>query len=427
MRPPRAVIVGAGQAGFQAACSLRQLEFPGEVVLLSDEAEPPYARPPLSKELLKDGATADTVGFRPAAFYPDKDIELACGDPVVSIDRNARRVRLASGTAVGYDRLVIASGSRPRALPVPGSELDGVVSLRTVSDAVQLRARLETGRALVVIGGGFIGLEVAATACERALEVTVLEVLERTMARVVSPVISDHVAGVHRGWGVDVRHRARAARFLAGAGRAVAGVELEDGSVVPADIVLVGVGVVPNIELARDAGLETGDGILVDEHLRTRDPSVWAIGDCAAFPWRGQARRRLESVQNAADQARTAAAGIAGDPRPYRAVPWFWSYQNTCKLQIAGLIGSCDTTVLRADPISGSFSVFAFAGERLLGVESVNRPADRLAARKLLDAEAPLDPARAADPEFDLAGYAARQARPQAGALVSAPGAGVAG
>lgn len=332
---------------------------------------------------------------------------------------------LASGTAVGYDRLVIASGSRPRALPVPGGELDGLVSLRTVSDAVALRARLETGRVLVVIGSGFIGLEVAAAAGERGLEVTVLEALERTMARVVSPVISDHVAGVHRGRGVDVRHRARAARFLAGDGSAVAGVELEDGSVVPADVVLVGV--IPNIELAQEAGLETGDGILVDEHLRTRDPSVWAIGDCAAFPWPGQARRRLESVQNAADQARTAAAGIAGDPRPYRAVPWFWSYQNDCRLQIAGLIGSCDTTVLRGDPISGSFSVFAFAAERLLGVESVNRPADHLAARKLLDAEAPLDPACAADPEFDLRGYAARQARPRAGALVSAPGAGVAG
>lgn len=274
MSPPRAVIVGAGQAGFQAACSLRQLEFPGEVVLLSDEPEPPYARPPLSKELLTGAATADTVGFRPAAFYRDKDIELACGDAVVSIDRNARCVRLASGTAVGYDRLVIASGSRPRALPVPGGELDGVVSLRTVSDAVALRARLETGRVLVVIGGGFIGLEVAVAAGERELEVTVLEALERTMARVVSPVISDHVAGVHRGWGVDVRHRVRAARFLAGDGSAVAGVELEDGSVVPADVVLVGVGVIPNIELAQEAGLETGDGILVDEHLRTRDPSL---------------------------------------------------------------------------------------------------------------------------------------------------------
>jgi 3-phenylpropionate/trans-cinnamate dioxygenase ferredoxin reductase subunit len=280
--------------------------------------------------------------------------------------------------------------------------------LRTLEDAVELDYRLHGARNLAVIGGGFIGLEVAAAARTRGLAVTVLEALERTMARLVSPVISEHVCDVHRKRGTDVRHQVRAVRIVDDGHGNVAGVELDDGHLVEADVVLIAVGAIPNTELADTAGLDCANGIVVDEYLRTSDPAICATGDCAAFPWEGGTSRRLESVQNATAHGRTAAATITGNPRPHNATPWFWTYQHDCKVQIAGLTTGHDATVVRGQPRAGSFSVFCYAGNRLLGVESVNRPKDHFASRKLLDAQAPLPPAYAADESFDLQGYVAR-------------------
>jgi 3-phenylpropionate/trans-cinnamate dioxygenase ferredoxin reductase subunit len=399
MTRPRVIIIGAGHAGFQAASSLRQLGFPGELMLIAGEPGLPYQRPPVS----------DKLAFRPAPYYAKHAIELVTGDPVLGIDREASRVELSSGRSISYDDLVIATGARSRALPTPGSELDGVVMLRTLEDAAIVNRRLAYGPRLVVIGGGFIGLEVAAAARQRGIHVTVLEALHRTLARIVSPTISEHICDVHRAHGTVVRHGIDVRRLLTDDGCHVAGVELAGGERIPADMVVVGIGAAPNTELAVAAGLDCAHGVVVDQHLCTGDPHIWAIGDCAVFPDAEGRRRRLESVQNATDHGRAVAAAITGQPHPYDATPWFWTYQHDCRLQIAGLTSGHDTAVVRGDPDSGSFSVFCFDGDRFLGAESVNRPRDHLAARKLLDARVALSPAQAGDESYEL--------KPAAGAV----------
>jgi 3-phenylpropionate/trans-cinnamate dioxygenase ferredoxin reductase subunit len=402
MNRPRVIIIGAGHAGFQAASSLRQLGFHGELMLIAGEHGLPYQRPPLSKELLNGETTSDKLAFRPLPYYAKHAIELVSGDPVLGIDREASRVELSSGRSISYSDLVIATGARSRTLPTPGSELDGVVTLRTLEDAVIVNRRLDRGPRLVVIGGGFIGLEVAAAGRQRGLQVTVLEALKRTLARIVSPTISKHICNLHRAHGTEVRHGIDVRRLVTDGGRQVAAVELANGELIRADTVVVGIGAVPNTELAVAAGLECADGVVVDEYLRSADPHIWAIGDCAAFPDRDGCRRRLESVQNATDHGRAVAATITGQPHAYDATPWFWTCQHDCRLQIAGLTTGHDTAVVRGDPDSGSFSVFCFDGDRFLGAESVNRPRDHLAARKLLDARVPLSPAQAGDESYDL-------------------------
>lgn len=437
------VIAGAGQGGFQVAASLREAGFPGRIVLVGDEPGLPYQRPPLSKAYLLGETTAERLRFRQAPWYAEHRIELRPGERVVAVDRAARRVVLASGETLPYGHLVLATGARDRRLAVPGADLPGVMSLRTLEDADRLRPRLLAARDVAVVGAGFIGLEAAAVAARLGSRVHVVELAARPMARAVSPEISAFFHAAHAGMGTGILFSASVTRILAhpadpprsraagavrpaagerteadgpgatdGDGR-VTGVETADGLRLPADLVVVGIGIVPNVELAAEAGLAVENGVVVDELLSTEDPAVSAIGDCAAFPCRhaGGARVRLESVQNAADQARCVAARLVGRPAPYAAVPWFWSDQGPLKLQMVGLTAGHDTAVLRGDPDSGSFSVFCFRGGRLVGVESVNRPADHLAGRRLLAGAADLTPAQVADPAFDLKAAVARMGR----------------
>jgi len=401
------VIAGAGQGGFQVAASLRKAGYEGPVTLVGQEPGLPYQRPPLSKEWLAGGDGPERVHLRPEGFYAKQGIELVCGERVERVDRAARRAALASGRTLPYEHLVLALGSRARELSVPGAELDGVFTLRTVADAGELRERLGGAGDVVVVGGGFIGLEFAAAARRRGATVTVVEALERTMARVVSPEISRFYAARHEAEGAAVL-LGTGVQALEGSGGRVRAVVLADGRRLPADLVVAGIGIVPNTDLAAEAGLVVDDGIVVDEHLRTSDPAIWAVGDCARYPSvHAGARVRLESVQNAIDHARCAAVGIAGAPEPYASLPWFWSDQHGAKLQIAGLTAAPEQAVLRGDVEAGSFSTFCFVGGRLAGVESVNRPADHMAARRLLGGGGTLTPEQAGDPAFDLKAHAA--------------------
>lgn len=410
-RPGTILVLGTGQAGFQVAVSLREEKFDGRVVLVGDEPELPYQRPPLSKAYLTGKADAAGVRLRPDRFFAEHRLELRTGERATRIDRGARRVVLGSGETLAYDHLVLALGARNRALPVPGADLDGVAQLRTLADAEGLRLRLEAARRAVVVGAGFIGLEFAAVAAARGAAVTVVEAAGRPMARSLSPAMSAFFQAAHEREGVRFEFGAAVARVLGDEDGRAAGVETADGRRFPADLVLVGIGVVPNAELAAEADLAVADGIVVDERLATGDPEISAIGDCARHPCRfaaGGALVRIESVQNAVDQARCVAARLAGrSAAPYAAVPWFWSDQGALKLQIAGLATPHERAVARGDPASGAFSVFCFREGRLAGVESANRPLDHVFARKLLANGTELTPEQAADPGFDLKAHAA--------------------
>ena len=396
------VIVGAGQGGFQTAASLREHGYAEPIVIVGDEGVPPYQRPPLSKAYLLGEMSADRLTFRPQAFYDTRNIALMLADPAVAIDRAAQRVTLTSGASLAYDHLVLALGARNRLLPIDGAGLDGVMYLRTMVESDAMRARLEAAKDIAVIGAGFIGLEIAAVASKLGKNVKVVEALPRVMSRAVTPLLSSFFAQAFAEWGVELLLDARLARIDGAAGR-VTGITLGDGRSLPADLVLVGIGIVPNVEIAQAAGLPVANGIVVDAELATADPRVSAIGDCAAFPdSTGGALIRLESVQNAVDQARCVARRIAGKPEPYAAVPWFWSDQRDLKLQMVGLTGGCDRTVVRGAPESRAFSVFCFRGDRLLGIESVNRAADHMFGRRLLAAGQSISPDEAADPSFDL-------------------------
>jgi 3-phenylpropionate/trans-cinnamate dioxygenase ferredoxin reductase component len=410
-RPGTVVVLGTGQAGFQVAASLREERFDGRILLVGEEPEPPYQRPPLSKAYLTGKADAKSVRLRPEKFFADHRLELRAGERAARIDRAARRVVLGSGEALSYDHLVLATGARNRALPVPGAALDGVAQLRTLGEAEALRQRLAAARQAVVVGAGFIGLEFAAIAAAAGVAVTVVEATDRPMARSLSPMMSAAFRSAHERQEVRFVFGATVVRVLGAEGGRATGVETADGRRFPADLVLVGIGVVPNAELAAEAGLAVADGIVVDERLATSDPAISAIGDCARYPCRfaapGAGLSRLESVQNAVDQGRCVAARLAGRPAPYAAVPWFWSDQGALKLQIAGLATPHERAVARGDPAGGAFSVFCFRGGRLIGVESVNRPLDHVLARKLLASGADLAPEQAADPGFDLKAHAA--------------------
>ncbi|MCX7382458.1 MAG: FAD-dependent oxidoreductase [Alphaproteobacteria bacterium] len=395
------VVIGAGHAAIQLAASLRQGRFEGPITLIADAAGLPYQRPPLSKAYLAGHMDEPALALRPASFYAAQSVGLVENDPAVAIDRTGRSVITALGARHGYDHLVLATGAANRALPVPGAELPGVVGLRSLAEARALKAILGGLRRVVVIGAGFIGLEFAAVAAERGIAVTVIEAAPRPLMRGVSVDMSAHLAGAHRGWGTRLLTET-GVRAITGSGRAE-GVELSTGEIVPADLVLVAIGVVPNVQIAEQADLAVGNGIVVDAMLATDDPMISAIGDCAAFPMAGQPGPiRLESVQNASDQARCLADRLLGKPAAYAKLPWFWSDQGALKLQIAGLSGGHDRTVLRGDPASGAFSVFCYRDDRLLAVESLNRAPDHMAARRFLAAGASVTPAQAADPMFDL-------------------------
>jgi 3-phenylpropionate/trans-cinnamate dioxygenase ferredoxin reductase subunit len=408
MPPPVVAIIGAGQAGFQAGASLRDAGFAGRVILIGDEPVVPYQRPPLSKSYLAGQSGADDLWLRPAEFYARQQIDLVCGDAVTAIDRGQRCLHLASGIEFSWDHLVFATGAGCRPLAVPGAELDGVLTLRTLADADALRQRLEQAREVVVVGAGFIGLEFASVALARGTLVHIIEVTRQPMGRVVSMPVSRFFTEAHIGWGAEVALGTGVVRILGAAGR-VTGVETSDGRRIPADLVLICIGVIPNAQLAGSAGLAIDDGIIVDEYLMTSDPAISAIGDCANFPTPfAPVRVRLESVQNAVDQGRCVADRLAGRPVPYQKVPWFWSDQGDLKLQIAGITIGHDTSVLRGDPADRNFSVFCFRGRRLIGVESVNRTADHVIARRLLAGEPALSPEQAADEGFDLRAHARR-------------------
>ncbi|HLU54147.1 MAG TPA: FAD-dependent oxidoreductase [Pseudonocardia sp.] len=403
---PGVVVVGAGQAGVQVADALRAGGHDGPITLLGAEPELPYQRPPLSKEHLAPGAPPAPAPLRAERFYPEQRIDLRTGVRAVGIDRAGRTVALDDGTAVPYDVLVLATGAANRPLEVPGADLAGVHALRTRADADALRAELVRARSLLVVGAGFIGLEVAAAARAHGLDVTVLEAADRPLVRSVSERMAEHVADVHRRAGTALRCGESVVAFTGDAGR-VTGAVSSTGAEYRADLVVVGVGVVPRTELAAAAGLPVADGIVVDDDLRTPDPAIYAVGDCANHACAHTGGRvRLESVQNATDQGRHVAASILGGRRPYTAVPWFWSHQGALKLQIAGLRLPTDTAVACGDPATGRFSVCCFRDAHLVAVESVNRPADHVAARRLLaDGRTP-DPDQVAEPGFSLKDFA---------------------
>ena len=390
----RIVIIGAGQAAAQAVTTLSSEGFTGNVVVVGDESYPPYQRPPLSKAYMAGDFVRERLFLKPDSFYADSKCELRLGMAATAIDRGAKTVALSEGGAIPYDRLLLATGARVRPLPVPGAELAGVHYLRGIDDSDALQRHLIAGAKLAVIGGGYIGLEVAAVARKHGLEVTVIEAMDRLMARTASPHISAFYKDLHEGHGVTI-HLNAAAAACQGASR-VDAVATSAGRVA-ADFVLAGIGVMPNCELALEAGLHCENGITVDEFCQTSDPDIFAAGDCTCHPSLCGARVRLESVQNAIDQAKHAALAMIGKPAPYREVPWFWSDQYDIKLQIAGLIRAGDVAVLRGNPASRKFSVFHLRDGVVAGVEAVNAAPDYIVGRKLIAARARIAPERLAD------------------------------
>jgi 3-phenylpropionate/trans-cinnamate dioxygenase ferredoxin reductase subunit len=398
------VVVGAGQGGLEAAAALRGKGYAGRITLVGEEPVLPYQRPPLSKGYLTGATSAEELQLRPESFFEAQDIELVPGDRAVKIDRERQAVVLASGIALAYDTLLLATGARPRTLPVPGASLSGVLTLRGLADADALRQRL-TGpaRHLVVVGAGFIGLELAATGRLLGHDVTVVEAQSRALARALTPDMSSWLTAEHRRQGVRLLLSREVTALRGDASGHVEIMELDDGQRIPADLVVVGIGVLPDTGLAAEAGLLVGDGIVVDHHLRTDDPAVYALGDCARFPSVHTGRHiRLESVQNASAQAGCVAAAICGEPVPYTAVPRFWSEQYALGLQIAGLTADRDETVVAGDVAGGRFSVFCFRRGRLIGVESVNKAADHGMARRLLAFGTDLSPEEVRRRGFDL-------------------------
>ena len=400
--PERVVIVGAGQAGAQVAVSLRQLGFAGDITLLGEEAHPPYQRPPLSKGYLSGEMALERTWLRSEAYYAKHEIELRLGVRAARILREDRAVACADGASLGYDTLAICTGTRARRLSVPGVELPGVLHLRTLADSDAIKAALRPGVRAVIIGGGYIGLEVAASLRKLGCAVTVLEALERVMNRVVAPPVSAFFAAEHAGHGVEVVIRA-AVRALEG-DRRVERVVCVDGRTFSADLAVIGIGAVPNDELAKEAGLEVANGVVVDAFGRTSDPAIFAAGDVTSHPNELFDRRlRLESVHNAMEQAKAVTRAIAGQPQPYAEVPWFWSDQYDLKLQIAGVGDPEDELIIRGDPESRAFSCLHLRGGRLAAIDCVNRGGDFLAAKKLIAAGAIPDPRHATDPAVPLA------------------------
>jgi len=409
MTPP-ILIVGAGQAAVQTAEALRAGGFDGPITLLGDEPHGPYHRPPLSKAWLAGEMEAAQLVMRAPEMLARKNIGLRTGTPVTVIDRTAKTVKLADGSTLPYDKLVLASGSTPRALPLPGAGAQGVLALRSRDDASAIAARMavcmEKKLPVVVVGGGFIGLEVAATARKKGLSVTVLEAAPRLLGRVLAPMLSDWYAQLHRGHGVQLVLGARIAAIEHDATHTVTGVRMADGTVYPAGLVVVGIGVSANDELARAAGLDCDRGIVVDACGRTSDPSIVAAGDCTARRLPDGSLLRLESVQNATEQGKSAAATLLGQERPFTATPWFWSDQYDKKLQMAGLSMGADRWGVRGnmggDMATASFTVYHYKGDKLIAADSVNASKDHLLVRKLLDAGISPTPPQAGDATFDL-------------------------
>jgi 3-phenylpropionate/trans-cinnamate dioxygenase ferredoxin reductase subunit len=402
------LIVGGGQAAVQLATALRELGWQAAVTIVSEEQHAPYQRPPLSKAFLSGNVDPATLEFRSPGHYERDRITLVTGQRVVSVRAAGPGGHGSAATEDGqrleFGHLALATGARPRRLAVPGAGLDGVCYLRDLGHAVGLRDRLAAARHVVVVGGGFIGLEAAAAATARGKAVTVVEAADRLIGRVVAPVVSDFYAAAHRRRGVQVLLGTSVTHF-AGHDGTVTAAHLTDGSVVPADLVVIGIGAEPRTELAEQLGLACAGGIVVDACARTSDPAIVAAGDCVVTPHpaaAGGTLVRFESYGHAFDHARVAAATLAGTPAPYDAVPWFWSDQGPLKLQIAGLSAGFDQTVLRGDPDQERFSVLYYLSGRLLAVHAVNAPRDYLAVRRALAAGQQISPESAADPDQPL-------------------------
>ena len=407
------VIIGGGHGGSQTAASLRSEGYDGPVTVITSEADIPYQRPPLSKTYLKEPEKG-LQELRPEAFYESHNIDLRLATTALSIDRHLRTVALSDGSELGFDYLVLATGSRPRVPPIAGTDIDGVFLLRDAADARRMHDGFVAAESIVVIGGGFIGLEIAATARSLGRHVTVVEAADRLMGRAVAPEISQHFLDLHHGWGSTVLLNAPAEGILGDGKGNLAAVQAGGGEPIASDLVVLGIGVVPNIELAQEAGLEIDNGVVVGANLATSDPQIYAIGDCVTFHEISIDQMiRLESVQNAVDQAKAVAKDIVGKGgTPFRAVPWFWSDQANVKLQMVGLANLATRRIIRGRPEDGSFSVFQFVEDRLVEIDSVNRGADHMLGRRVMDQPGSRPtPEQASDESFDLKTLLKRPAR----------------
>lgn len=395
----KVVVVGAGHAGVEFAAALREKGFAGSIDLISDEASLPYQRPPLSKEYIRRPGNA--LVLKPASFYDDQRVGLRSDIRATAIDRDAHSVLLSDGTSLTYDHLVLATGARNRKPPIPGIDHTDIVELRSLADAEEIVSRLGEWRRVAIIGGGFIGLEAASLLSQLGIVVDVVEMGPRLIGRAVSPGVSAwfHDFHVRNGVRIHMPEQVLAIQHVQGHARAMLG----NGSAIAADAILLAAGVVPNTDIAANAGLEVENGIIVDALLATSDPAISAIGDCAIYPSvHASGPTRLESVQNAGDHARALAARLTGEGKPYDALPWFWSVQGEARLQIAGLTKPGLTQITRGDPSSGRFSVFLFDGQRLQVVESVNAPGDHMAARRLISQGIRVNPRDIADMSLDI-------------------------
>lgn len=382
------IIIGAGQAGLQSIVSLRQSGYPKAITLIGDEAYLPYQRPPLSKAYLSGKMERDRLFLKPESFFTDNDVTVKLATRVASIDAGAKSVTLESGESLAYEDLILATGSRPRRLDLAGRELANIFDLRGMADIDAMQPHFIAGKKLVVIGGGYIGLEAAAVAADMGLHVHVLEAAQRLLARVAEPEISAFYDRIHKARGVTIITQSRIEGFV-GERDCVSGIQMADGSVIDADIVITGIGIVPNIELAQAAGLTLDNGIVVNDVGQTSDAHIYAAGDCTQHPNDVLGRKlRLESVPNAIEQGKAVASAICGAPKPYHQVPWFWSDQYDVKLQIAGVPTQIDQKILRGDDTSNSFAWFYFTGDKLTGVTAVNRPAEFMAGRMLIEKSA---------------------------------------
>ncbi|MFB9262658.1 NAD(P)/FAD-dependent oxidoreductase [Bradyrhizobium erythrophlei] len=396
------VVIGASYAGIQGALAARDAGYSETITVVADETWLPYQRPPLSKDFLAGAATEESLVLRDRAFFANKGIDLVVGVRAVDIDRRARKVGLAGHPELNFDKLLIGTGSRARRLALPGADLSGVLYLRTLQDAIDLRASLLDAAEIVIVGGGFIGLEVAASACKLGKKVTVLESAPRLLERAVSPTVSEFLLDVHLQHGVDI-HLGETIVSIEGENGLVAAVQCGNGTKIRADLVLVGVGGLPNDQIARDTGLSCTNGITVDDHGRTSDPNIFAAGDCAThYNSFAQDWIRLESVQNAQDQAKAAGLAIAGSTGPYASVPRFWSDQYDAKLQIVGISRNFDDQALRGSIDDGQFSIFYYRQGKLIAVDSINRPGEQLAARRLIAGGISPTPDQVTDLSFDL-------------------------
>ena len=401
--PERVVIAGAGHAGGSAAAFLRQMSYSGDIVIIGEEPLPPYQRPPLSKAWLKGEADAESLALKPAAFYPGANIDLRLNASVTAIDRAAKTVTVTGGEVIRYDHLIIATGARARRLPIPGIELPHVLELRSAADADRLKAALGPGKRLAVVGGGYIGLEAAASARALGAEATVIEREPRVLARVACEILSGFFQDYHRAQGVMIELNAGVEAIVP------EGVRLSDGRLVPADAVLVGVGAMPNQELAQAAGLACDQGIVVDLAARTEDPWIYAIGDVTRRPLPLYERMfRLESVPNALEQAKQAASAICGKPPPAPEVPWFWSDQYDLRLQIAGIPFDATHIVVRGDVAAGKFALFHLRDDGTVqAVEAVNASMEFMGGRRIIQQRKKLAPERISDMSVTMQALAA--------------------